>query len=56
MPHPRLVLTNATFVWRRSCREWILAYMCLSSIGGIMVLLKLLTSLLTEVASMVGGW
>ena len=50
-----VVLEDAAFKLRSSWREWIVEYMGLPLIGGIGVFLKLLASLSTEVAAMVGG-
>ena len=55
LTQPRFVLRDATFELRRLCMAWIMAYIDLALIGGIVGFLKLSTSLLTEVATMVGG-
>ena len=55
MPQPRFVLTDAAFEFRSSFMAWIVAYIGLPSISGIVGFSKLLASLLTEVAAMGGG-
>ena len=55
VPQPRFVLTETAFQLRSFYMAWILAYIGLPSIGGMVGFLKLLTSLSKEVAAMVGG-
>ena len=52
---PRFLLTDAVFKLGSSYTAWIMAYFGLPLIGGIVDVSKLLTSLLTGVAAMVGG-
>ena len=47
VPQPRFVLTDAVFELRSLCMVWIVAYVGSSSIGGMVGILKLSTSLLT---------
>ena len=55
MPQPKFVLIDAMFELRSSCMAWIVVYVGLSSIGGIVGFSKLLTSLSMDVAAMVAG-
>ena len=54
VPQTRFVLTDDIFMLRILCMAWIMAYVGLPSIGGMVGFSKLSTSLLAEGDAMVG--